>query len=251
MNILVDIIIVAIPIVAIIWGYRRGFAKTAVHLIGMVLAVIVALAISPKAAEAVFDLGIAEGLKESIVSEVPELDTASVEEGVQAAVDGLPDFLSTFVQQQEWDPVKAVQHVTASLEAGEASVQERIAETIVTQIIRPLCLPLLSLICFLILWIVLTIVVRILAHVTNGIFKLPVLKTLNQTAGAIVGGVFGVILMLVAVMALQAFAGAATEQDWWNRQVLDSTLVTRFLSENNPLAWGVGYVKDQLGQFLA
>ncbi len=251
MNILVDILIVAIPIVAIIWGYRRGFAKTAVHLIGMVLAVIVALALSPKAAEMVFDLGIAEGLTESIVSEVPELDTTSIEEGVQAAVDGLPDFLGSFIQQQAWDPVKVVQHVSASLEAGDATLQERIAETIVIQVIRPLCLPLLSIICFLILWIVLAIVVRILAHVTNGVFKLPVLKTLNQTAGAIVGGVFGVILMLVAVMVLQAIAGGATEQDWWNRQVMDSTFVTRFLAENNPLAWGVGYVQDRIGQFLS
>lgn len=250
MNILVDIVIVLIPIAALIWGYHRGFAKTAVHLIGMALALVLALALSPKAAEITFDLGIAGGLKETIVNEVPELDTTSIEEGVQSAVEGLPGFLTTFIQQQNLDPVAAVQHVTDSLETGEATLQERIADTIVTKVIRPLCLPLLSVICFLILWIVLSIAVRILARVADGVFKLPVLKTLNQTVGAVVGAVFGILLMLVAVTALQTLAGTSTPQDWWNQQTLDSTLVTRFLAEHNPLTWGVGYVKEQIGAFL-
>lgn len=106
-------------------------------------------------------------------------------------------------------------------DAGSATVG-----TLVTQISETIAAVLVFVAAFVLILIVLWIV----GHALDLAFRLPVLRTLNHTGGALFGLAKGMFLLFLAMWLLNL---------WGNRTVLDAvaeTKLLRWLSETNPVS---------------
>lgn len=232
-----DGLLILILVVAILIGRKRGFAKMLVRVVGSVLALVVAFSLSDQIAGGIFDSFLAKGIKEGIVAQVPDLSPDSIEEGVSAALDKMPGYVTTLMKQQNIDTKTLASHVADSFRTtSDASPAETVAETIVTQAVRPLTVLLLRVICFLVLLILLMILVRVLARLVDRFFTLPVLRGVNRVLGAALGALQGVLLILVATALLQIVALSAAPDAPMGRDTLQQTHLVKVVVEHNPLA---------------
>lgn len=83
---ILDIAVILIFALAIFIGYKRGFMKTILRLVGVVLALVIASSVSKPAAGWIYDQFLASSIQEQIVAHVPSTDTATLESGLQAAM---------------------------------------------------------------------------------------------------------------------------------------------------------------------
>lgn len=232
-----DGLLILILVAAILIGRKRGFAKMLVRVVGSILALVVAFSLSEQIAGGIFDSFLAKGIKEGIVEKVPDLSPDSVEEGVSAAIDKMPGYVTALMKQQNLDEKELAAHVADSLRsAAGGSPAETVADLIVTQVVRPLTVLLLRVICFLILLVLLLILVRVLARLVDRFFTLPVLRGVNRLLGAVLGAVQGVLLILVATALLQTVALSAAPDAPVGRDTLEQTYLVKTVIEHNPLA---------------
>lgn len=106
-------------------------------------------------------------------------------------------------------------------DAGSATVG-----TLVAQISQTIA----SVLVFVAAFVLILIVLWIVSHALDLAFRLPVLRTLNHTGGAVFGLVKGVFLLFLAVWLLNL---------WGNRTVLDAvneTKLLRWFNDTNPVS---------------
>ena len=87
---MLDIAVILILLLAVYIGYRRGFVKAVIKLVGCVLAVVIASVASLPLASGIFDAFAGDKLQEVIASQMTSTDTAAVAAGIEAALDKLP-----------------------------------------------------------------------------------------------------------------------------------------------------------------
>lgn len=221
MKYVLDAVTILIPILCIVFGYRRGFLRSVVQLVGLFAAFLVAMHLSSALAPQVFDDFISQPLQETVISTIRESDTTSIEEQVQAVVDGLPEFLVNLLNADE--------AAKTALEQLSQQVDESapvVAETLVVNVIRPLAVSLIHFILFILLFAVLMLVVKLLTVIIKPLTKLPVLHQVDGVLGGAIGVLKGVLFVLVAVTAMQLLFP----------QPLSETLLAKWIAENNPVA---------------
>ena len=81
---------ILLVLLAVFIGYRRGFVRSLIQLVGLVAAVIVAAALSTGIASLIFDQFIGEGLTQTVASKIQTADTAAAAQSVQQALEELP-----------------------------------------------------------------------------------------------------------------------------------------------------------------
>ena len=70
------------------------------------------------------------------------------------------------------------------------------------------------------------VLLSVIAKVLHIVDRIPVLKTINRVAGALVGMIFGVIAVWVALVLISSF----TEVEWCKN-------VTHYVKESPALTW--------------
>lgn len=228
---ILDIAVILLFVLAILIGIKRGFIKTAVRLVGCILAVVIAFSLGRVIAGWAYDSFLAPVVKEQIVANVPSADTQALKDGIDAALEQLPGFVRNAVDNSIGDPAQIVDALEGELE-GNA---ESIAATVSDKVVRPVAAAMLQMICFFILFIILMIVVIILSCVINKVFKLPVLKQANGVLGGVLGAVEGVLWVLVAVTVIQLVASSAAPDSFISAQNLQDSLLVSKLAEINPI----------------
>lgn len=230
---ILDIAVILILLLAIFIGYKRGFVKAAIKLVGCILAVIVAGAASIPLAAGIFDTFAAAKLEETIASKMTATDTASVTAGIEAVLDQLPGPVTNALEAYGMgSPEQIIQEIKNSLN-GSA---ESIAHSVVKIAIRPVAVALLRTLCFFILFIVLMILVALVANLISRVFTLPILRQMNGGLGAVVGIAEGVVLIFVAVTVLQLIAASSSSEAFITNKDISDTMLVRFVAEHNPLS---------------
>lgn len=239
---ILDGAVILILIVAVAVGCHRGFFKSLILLVGSLVAMVLAGLLSTPLASFTFDSFISKGLQESITAKIEETGSGSVAEGMEAALNELPDSISHALQAYVGTPDQIVDAVRDSLSGSASSA----AETVVTVVIRPVAVALLGFLLFFILFILLMVVVRLLARLVKQIARLPVLKQADGLLGGLLGLVEGALLVLVAVTVVQLItASAGPEAALTAEDVKDSTIVS-LIAEHNPISGALDSVLDAL-----
>ncbi len=226
MNLLLDLIVVAIIALTVYFAAKNGFVKTAVSAVSFILAIIVtAMFVSP----------LAEFLKETSVAETVETATedaitdalVNTSLGVQGLLDGKSEKFNKLVavagmdldDLADWYNSK-----TANSKKGEAALAARIAEPI-TDITATAC-------AVLILFIGAQIVLIIVARVLNVVAKLPVLRTANKGLGIALGVVLALlrVCLFCFVMNLLIENAAFLDSGFLENFDAESTLLFKFFS---------------------
>ena len=240
---ILDVAVILIILLAIFIGYKRGFVKSVIKLVGCVLAVIVAGLLSPLIAGGIFDTFASKQLQESMAAEMTSADASSALEGIRGMLEGLPGPVVNALEASGLGtPEQMLDTVQDSLEGGVDAV----SQAVVVKVIRPVAVALLGALLFFILFILLIILVAFLARLIDKVFKLPLLKQMNGALGAVMGALEGAVIVLVAVTVVQLMA-ASTKQDSWisPQDIQDSFLVSR-IAGINPLTDTLQSIIDAL-----
>lgn len=229
---ILDIAVILIFALAIFIGYKRGFMKTILRLVGVVLALVIASSVSKPAAGWIYDQFLASSIQKQIVAHVPSTDTATLESGLQAAMDQMPSSVINALQNFN---VGSAEEIVHSLEGQLTGSVETVAATISDKVIRPVAVVLLMLVCFFVLFIVLLIVFLILASLLSKVFKLPGLRQMDGALGAVLGGIEGVLWVLIAVTVIQLVATSTSSGSFISSADLQNSLLVSKLASINPI----------------
>ena len=240
---MLDVAVILILLLAVFVGYKRGFVKSVIKLVGCILAVIVAGVLSPMVAGGIFDTFVSNGLQESMASQMTSADAESALAGIRNMLDGLPEPVVNALESSGLGtPEQMLENVQESLSGGV----EAVSQAVVVKVIRPVAVALLGALCFFILFILLIILVAVLANLINKVCSIPVLKQMNGALGAVMGALEGAVVVLVAVTVVQLIAASSAQDKWISsKDIQDSFLVSR-IAQVNPLTDSLQSIIDAL-----
>lgn len=236
MKYILDGVVILIVLGGLLLGYRHGFVRTIVKLVGCVVALVLAGTLSQVVAQGIFDQFMQEELETAIAEKVTITEGASLKEEIQNALEGLPGSVRNVLDNAGWVD-RAIEEIddTASYQPAD------ISHSIVAYIVQPVVMALLNIIAFLVLFVLLMIVISLLAKLIGNLLHLPVLRQVDGILGAVLGTVEGVVMAMVVVAALQIAAASASDDAWLTRQDLENTVLVSFMAEHNPITdqWNV------------
>lgn len=205
---ILDLAAVAVAIVFVIWGVRRGFIRTAVHLIGGVVALVAAALISTPVAQWVYDQFLQVPLTEFVSDQVQLATVAAantLQEQLSAVFAGLPPFLSGLLGL--YDP-------TALTADGAVLATNELTTMIVGSILRPVCVTLVQMVAFLVVFLIAYAVMRLLGGALHKVFaSLPLLNRINDALGGVLGFAESLLVIYLLTLLLELYmtmAGAGS-----------------------------------------
>lgn len=251
MSYILDVALVLILALCIFIGIKRGFAKMLVRVGGAILALVLAGLLSGQVAQGVFDTFLANNIKAGVMEQVPEMSADEVAEEIDHTLASLPGYVTVFIEQQNIDINAIADQAVEAVAGATGNVAETVVDTVMAHVVRPIAVALLTAVCFLVLLILLLIVVWILAVLVDKIFRLPLLGNLNKTLGALMGVLQGLLWVLLAATVIELIAYAGGADSLINRAVLESTWLTRWIAEINPITAGIGDLTASIGDLAA
>lgn len=201
LHFIIDIILIVVFAGCIIDGRKKGFVK----MILSVVATVIALFIAKEYAEPVANWINESFVHGRIVESISRAISDSVGSGAAAIANALPDYI---VRAAEAIGLSA-KEITADLGSNVTSVQA--AEQICTAVEGAFIVPAIKIVSFFIIFAIGSAVLNFAASFINGIFKLPLIKSVNKLLGAILGGVKGLIAVLIIGLVFWLISSIAPE----------------------------------------
>lgn len=197
---ILDIVLVAIIIVFMYFGRKRGFVRTLRGLCSFVLSIIIAFLTYNKITEFISNSPVGEFIRGKMFD---SLGTSDMD------LSSLPDFLQT------------------PLETGVTSAAETVTTNMATMVI--------SIISIIITIVVVKLLLNLLFKALNLFAKLPVLKQCNRLLGLILGAVTGYFWMCIALYAVTYLSNIPSAHFF--KEIIESSKVVAFLNDNNLIVW--------------
>lgn len=233
-NLLLDVLVIAVMAGSIIYGYKNGFVKSLMSLVSGLVSVFVAYTFTPMLSawlNSKYILGaISKGIAETFASAAKTTGDVAGEIVYDLTKMFENPQISTIIERFGADAA-ALQD--ASGEAGAVGYEmiENLAVTVAT----PVASTVSTVLAFLILFIVASLILKVVALIIGAIFKLPVLKSMDKALGLVSGiacAVFlGWVLSLAIEVALSALVTVAP--DIVTENTFNNTIIIKFFAENS------------------
>lgn len=199
---IVDIIIIAIIVLFVIIGVKRGLAKTILNLAGLVLTAVSAYYISSFLSQLFYDMFI----KQTVITNTQQIiEQNGIDYAVSNCLEAVPQWINgiiSFIVGAFGISLNEFQNqitVPANISSSASQVIESVLAPVVTSV--------LSIILVIILFIIILIIVKKLVKLVLRIFNIPVIKQINQFLGGIVGLAEGLLIVFIAVNVISMVAG--------------------------------------------
>jgi len=195
-SLIIDILILAIILIAVIVGYKKGFIKISVTAIGLILSFVLSITLSSMAAEWTYN----SFIQEKMVSNV----SAGLERQGNVAIDTAIDNL--FSSDKMIIKMAKICDITADDIKPEISSDSQevitVAEYIEKEVIRPTLTFMLRLIVMILLFILLSILFNLLSNLLSKTFSLTVAKKADPVLGGFLGLVLGIVFAFLLCILL-------------------------------------------------
>ena len=221
----IDIVLVLI-VVFIIWrAARKGFVRSLIELVGYVVAAIIAFT----AGEMISDTVCQNYVSPAIVSVVSENIKDGSETTASDVFGALPEYVKNVAKLANITEDTVQDKLTSSLSNTADDIAKAISDLII-----PVVKSAIKLCVSLILFVLLMIVVRFLAIAVNKIFDVPLLRTLNQTLGALLGVIRALLTVCILVLIVRLCMNiSGNEFLIFNNETIDSTFIFKFFYNFN------------------
>lgn len=235
---ILDGCLLLVLLVGVIIGCKRGFIKSAVRLIGCLLALVLAFCLSSPLSEWIFDSFLSKGIEQSVSQQLTDAAVGSAQ-ALEAQIDGVLEGLPAFVRNALVSyGVGSPEQISGVLEAHGAQSTSAITETLVSYVIRPVCVLLLQIVCFIALFVLLSVIIRLLGRMLDRLFNLPLIRHVNRLLGGVMGLIEGALAALILVAVLQIYITVSGPQALISQEVLRQTMLVSFVAEHNFLLNG-------------
>lgn len=224
-----DIILVAAMALTVFLGYRRGFLRTMIQLVGWVAALVVALTLSTPAATFTFDTFFAKGIETQLTETFNGIagEPSAMLEGL---VEKLPSPIGTALENNPH-----LLETLENLDESAADTAQSLAVSVANTVVRPLVVSLLQFLIFLVLFLLLLVVIRLLEKLVKPIRKLPLIRQADAILGAVLGALKGVVFVMLLTALLQWLVTMGVTGNWITADTLKDTALVNWVSQFNPL----------------
>lgn len=215
MGLAADVIFVAVVVFALAIGWKRGFFRSMMDLIGTLLVLAVSIWLSGIAAEWAFQ----EMLRGPLTAQIAEaLETASAENGAEAVFAALPGIFSGALELYGIT-ADAVNQAMANA-SGPAAVAA-------VDLMAPAVISVLKAVLALVLFLFLLVLVRMVTGAVCRVLRLPLLRQLDQGFGAVLGAVQGLAVVFLLCFCAELLAPVSSP---WLREMVEGSQVCRIFS---------------------
>ncbi|HHV51676.1 MAG TPA: CvpA family protein [Candidatus Avimonas sp.] len=229
---ILDGLVIIIFLLAIFLGYRRGFFKSVIQVIGCIVAAVIASGLSTPIAAGLYDQIFSGSIQKQIEEKITQAGSESVEAALGGVLEDLPDSVTNVLSIFDLGTASQLKNRIQGSLSGTAS---QISKAIESTVIRPAAISLLRILIFFILFIVLMIVAGVVASVVGKVFKLPVLRQADGLLGAIFGAVRGVVLVFAVVTVISLIASTSKSDGKITRATVKDTVVVEAIEKINPI----------------
>ena len=229
MFIVVDLIILAVLILCVGLGYKRGLAGCLIRGLAVFIAVVVsAVLFKPTAALVTSSTQIDENIQSSIVSvfekeDLNESDSSKSDSGENKDLSEQND-----VNKQKQDsPI--MKYISDKV---EDATEEKKME-IVNDVAKEISLKIIDVLCFIGIFIIIRIVLTFIKALANIITKLPIIKQCDKIGGVLYGVLQASVIIFIA-LALITFVSTITNQ-YTVLELINQSYIGSVLNSNNIL----------------
>ena len=243
-----DIAVILIVVVTVIAGYRHGFLKSVIGVVGLLASLLLAYFASGMISDWVYTGIIQRKTEQAITTGIGDSigAAASVEDGLRAAVEHLPGVVQSFMEEEGLSPESLAQQVDQKTE----DTAKAIAVTLTDSVVRPVMTLVVRSVAFLLLFVVLLIVTGILGKLLGGILKRTPLKGLNSLLGALLGLLKSVLWVLFLVTVVQMIAHFSSESALISQKTIEDTTIVEAIADVNPLVTTRDSLMSQLNELF-
>lgn len=203
MNYIIDIALVAIVVLIVLLGAKKGFVVTITDLVAGIIAVLAAKLASTGVADYIYANILKEKVIEFLAQKYTDVQTglAGVLDNTFSVFDFLPEGILAFIESAGFFDS---QQMSAQILSSITTVEQ-----LESQLVSPVLLPVLGIICFAVLSVIFVFVFRIIGRLVAKLIKISKLaEKLDSLLGAVCGLVKGCLyaLVLAAVICVVSFA---------------------------------------------
>lgn len=225
MSWVLDMAAVAVMILMLVLGVRRGFIKSAVRLIGMIAALVAASLVSAPVAGWIFDRFLEAPIQTAVAQEAANATVAAaktVQEQMMSVIQALPA-----VVQGAFDMAGMTVTQTGAPVAADA-----LTAMLMESVLEPLCVSFMQVVLFLVLFIGLYIVARLIAKALDKIFNaLPLIRQVNGLLGGVLGLCEGVAVVYVLTLGLRLYMTMAGADSVVSSADLEATYLVNYIMD--------------------
>lgn len=230
-GLILDIFFLAFAVLTIFIAKKKGFVLTLLDFAAFFLAVFLAIPVSGWLAEGVYNTFISQSVVTALESQLPSAaSSAEIAAQVNAVLSDFPDFVTAYASSIGID----ISEISRQVSAAGASAGS-LAQTVEANIVAPIVTAVCKAIIFVILLIIFVILLKIAARLINQFFKLPVLKTLNGTLGAILGVLKAAVGIVIICSVIGLIGELTAESTPVIQNSVNDSVVAEFINDHNPI----------------
>lgn len=225
MNLIIDLIFLAIIIITAYISSKYGFMRTLIELVGFIFIIIIADKVSMPIANYVYKSTVETKIVD-YADDVKNNSTASADE----FIDKLPDIITdNGLLGISKDNIKEKYNSYVSAGTREAVLKVN------DNLIKPMMVKVLSLFVSLLVFVILNFIVVFLAKFLNGIVKHSFAKGLNEKLGFIFGIPKGVLIAFVVAVAIIALTSIRQKGIWiFSYDIINKSYAISFVKKFMP-----------------
>lgn len=215
MGLAADLIFVALVVFTLVIGWKRGFFRSMMDLIGTLLVLAVSIWLSGVAAEWAFQ----EMLRGPMIAQIAEaLETASADNAAEVVFSALPSIFSGALE---------LYGITADTVNQAIANTSGSAAVAAVDLMAPAVISVLKAVLALVLFLFLLALMRILTSAICRVLRLPLLRQLDQCLGAVLGGVQGIAVVFLLCFCAELLAPVSSP---WLREMVEGSQICRIFS---------------------
>jgi uncharacterized membrane protein required for colicin V production len=228
MEYILDLIFIALAVVMIILGAKKGLIKALLDGLSTIASGIIAYILATPVAKVIYDAFVRGVVKSEFLKGLNDsgTDFGSINEKVNALVNELPEGALAIASKFGFDVNGAISNVVSSAPDSNESLVETLMTNIGDNIFLTITEAVTMIALFIIVSIALTFVIRLLNKVVK---KLPVIKQANKLAGGLLGLVKAVVIIFV-ISTVLVFV-----QNEELAPMINSSVILKVVNDINPL----------------
>jgi uncharacterized membrane protein required for colicin V production len=205
-SLIIDAALIAVFLVFVFDGRKKGFVKMALSIVATVLSIFVARELCEPVA-----LWVEENMiRQAATNSIANVLSFNMGGNIQNAIDALPAYI-----------VNAAEYAGFSIDSvisGEITLEAigKAVPQIYSAIKEFAIIPAVKIVAFFVIYLVCNSVLSIAVSFISKIFKLPVLKSFNKLFGGVLGGIKGVFTVLLVSVVLGFATMIVVSEDFVN-----------------------------------
>lgn len=231
MSLAIDIILLAVIVLCVAGGIKRGFVRTIMSFVTAVAAGLGAWYFTPSLSLYLRSSYLEDRITDPVTQAIKSLMSPSLDgkDAIPKLFLDMPDAFASLLQRYGVSSEAAKNSVSASSADTATALADLLAEPAVKMISDALA--------FILLFIGIALVLTVITFVLDLIFKLPVLSGLNRLGGLILGLFCGALYSWVIVFVLSAALPYLTQvlPNLFTSSTISDTFLANWLAQYNPI----------------